>query len=120
MMKASRAAPSVRAGENCLVAALANHAPDFIGDQIECTLPAHGYITIGPAPIARTARSVLEPSCPHRGLRDTAGMMQRVGNGPQQWRGIGILREGSRFRHASLGYDRLERTPMRTVENRRR
>ncbi len=40
MMKTSGAGPSVRAGVDSLVAAIANHALDFIGDQIERAIPA--------------------------------------------------------------------------------
>ena len=57
MMKAARAGPSVGAGENCVVAALANHALDFIGDQIERAIPGHRDETIGAAAIARAARA---------------------------------------------------------------
>ena len=42
MMKTAGAGPSVRAGVDSLVAAIANHALEFIGDQIERTIPRHG------------------------------------------------------------------------------
>ena len=116
MMKTSRAAPSVGAGVDGLVAAIANDASEFVGDQIERAIPADRDVAIGAATIARAAGAVLEPSGAHRRLRDAAVVIDASGIERSKWRRIGIPRERPRFRHASVGYDRLERAPMRTVQ----
>ena len=116
VMKTSRAAPSVRAGVDCLIATIANDALDFIGDQIERAFPGDGHVTIGAATLARTARAVVEPSRAHGGLRDSAMVMQRIGNRRQHRRWIRIPRERPRLRHASIDDDRLKRAPVRMVK----
>src|SRR5277367_5820559 len=49
MVETSRAAPSVGACVNRLVAALANHPAEFSGDEIECAIPCHGHEPISAA-----------------------------------------------------------------------
>src|SRR5271154_6663961 len=116
MMKFSGAAPSVGAGVDCVVTAIANDAFDFAGYQVERAIPADGNVTIGATAFARAAGAVLEPSRANRRLRDATVVIDSVGNRAQQGGRIRILRERPRFRHASVGNDRLERTPMRTVQ----
>ncbi len=80
MMETAGAGPSVGAGVDGVVAAIANHALEFIGDQIERAIPRHGDVAIRSATIASAAGTVLEPSCADCGLRDAAGMVESVGN----------------------------------------
>ena len=80
MMEAAGAGPSVGAGVDGVIAAIANDALEFVGDQIERAIPRHRDVSIRSATIASAAGALLEPSCAHCGLRDAAGVMQRVGN----------------------------------------
>src|SRR5580692_11580127 len=116
MMEAAGAGPSVGAGVDGVIAAIANDALEFVGDQIERAIPRHRDVSIRSATIASAAGALLEPSCAHCGLRDAAGMMQRVGNRVKQGRRIRIAGEGARLGDASIEDDWLERAPMRVVE----
>jgi hypothetical protein len=83
MMKLTGAAPSIGTGVDCVVAASANDAFDFAGDQVERAIPANGNVTIGATAFARAAGTVLEPSSAHRRLRDATVVIDSVGNRAQ-------------------------------------
>ena len=115
MMESARARPSVGAAEDRAIAVLANHALQFVGDEIDRAIPRDLDESIATAAVVRRARTMLQPSLANRGLGDTAMVMDRIGNRAQHRRRIGIVLEGLDIDQPSIFDDRIKGPPMRAA-----
>ena len=99
----------------------APHACKLACDDFKRLLPVDGHERLAAAALASYSPVLqpigLQPTRSYHWVRDAKRRMHRVRDRLDQRRGVGIEVEWEGADHLAVGYDGVERTPMRVVWN---
>ena len=109
LVEDARARPA-RAREDRFVAPFGLDAGELVRGEIERIVPRNLDEGFGAA--RGSAGGLFEESAPHGRPRDSALVIERLGNRVQNGRWIGIAFEGSDADHAAVAHARVERAPL--------
>ena len=97
VVKLSGAAPPVGAGKDRGVAVDAPHPLDLGRDETFGVVPGHRNQGLGPAPLRRRARTVVEVRAPHRRLHDANRRVHALDKAPPDRGGILVAIDGQQL-----------------------